>query len=358
MCADWIASRCASPHALVHIWAMEHCTNQCRSYSRSLSGVQKPRHSNFLWICKDSATPMASIIHPLLALLASLTRQELARQVTYLKAENRILRSKLPNRITLSNQERRTLIRHGKKLGARLKELVSIVSYSTFRKWMRSIEDAPDKRPKAKETKPGRPRVEESIGEAIIRIRKETGWGYTKIVQAMRRLGHKVSRQTIKNVIIQAGLGPEPHDHPDTWSDFLSGMPRPCGSATSLASESGRLVGWSTYTSWSSFTSVLAASGFLPARPIHRAIGRHSKPATSICTCKRRICLARYCSVTRTPDTFRRSTTCSQVMAAPSRKRRSNRRTYKHSLNASFRHSSTKCSTAFASSTRSTWITS
>jgi putative transposase len=42
---------------------------------------------------------MASIIHPLLALLASLSRQELARQVTYLRAENQILRSKLPDRI-------------------------------------------------------------------------------------------------------------------------------------------------------------------------------------------------------------------------------------------------------------------
>jgi hypothetical protein len=48
-----------------------------------------------------------------LTLLASLTRQELARQATYLKAENAILRSKLPDRITLNNQERRRLVRHG-----------------------------------------------------------------------------------------------------------------------------------------------------------------------------------------------------------------------------------------------------
>jgi len=61
---------------------------------------------------------MAAIIHPLLTLLASLTRQELARQVTYLKAENQILRSKLPKRIELSNQERRRLVKHGKSLGA------------------------------------------------------------------------------------------------------------------------------------------------------------------------------------------------------------------------------------------------
>jgi putative transposase len=164
---------------------------------------------------------MAAIIQPLLALLASLTRQELAQQVAYLKAENRILRSKLPDRITLNNQERRTLVRHGKKLGARIKELISIVSYSTFRKWVRSLEDATDKRPKAESGKSGRPRVEESLSDLIIRIRKETGFGYTKILQELRRLGIHVSRQTVKNVLVEAGLGPEPQDHPDTWSEFL-----------------------------------------------------------------------------------------------------------------------------------------
>lgn len=90
---------------------------------------------------------MAAIVHPLLTLLASLTRQELAQQVTYLKAENAILRSKLPERITLSIQERRRPVRHSKKLGPRIKDLISIVSYSTFRRWIGAIEDEPTKRP-------------------------------------------------------------------------------------------------------------------------------------------------------------------------------------------------------------------
>jgi hypothetical protein len=52
---------------------------------------------------------MASIIHPLLAILASHAGQELARQVAYLCAENPIVRSKLPEQIMLSNQEKRKL---------------------------------------------------------------------------------------------------------------------------------------------------------------------------------------------------------------------------------------------------------
>lgn len=44
-------------------------------------------------------TKMGRILHPLFALLASVTRQNLARQVAYLKEENRTLRARLPERL-------------------------------------------------------------------------------------------------------------------------------------------------------------------------------------------------------------------------------------------------------------------
>jgi hypothetical protein len=37
----------------------------------------------------------------------------------------------------------------------------------------------------------------------------------------LRLLGHTVAQQTVKNVLIAAGIGPEPGDHADTWSEFL-----------------------------------------------------------------------------------------------------------------------------------------
>jgi putative transposase len=100
-------------------------------------------------MCKALSPSMISIIHPLLTLRASLTRQELAQQVRYLKAENEILRSKLPSRITLDNRERNTLVNHGKKLGGKIKEVMTIVSYSTFRRWVHKMENdtpTPEKR--------------------------------------------------------------------------------------------------------------------------------------------------------------------------------------------------------------------
>jgi hypothetical protein len=53
-------------------------------------------------------------------MLAAATDRELARQVQYLKAENRILRDKLPQRITVTPQERQRLLKYGKPLGAAL----------------------------------------------------------------------------------------------------------------------------------------------------------------------------------------------------------------------------------------------
>jgi len=145
--------------------------------------------------------------------------------VTYLRAENQILRSRLPGRLQLNNQEKRKLLRHGKKLGARIKEVLSIVSYSTFRRWVREMEDgAGQAKPKDDQPakKPGRPKTAEGIPELIVRISTETGWGYTKIGQAVKRLGHNVSRQTVKNVLLAAGLGPDPHCDPDTWNKFMA----------------------------------------------------------------------------------------------------------------------------------------
>jgi putative transposase len=79
---------------------------------------------------------MGRILHPIFALLASVSRQELARQVAYLREENRILRARLPEHLVTTPYERRSLLRFGRKLRMQLKELISIVSYQTFRRWV------------------------------------------------------------------------------------------------------------------------------------------------------------------------------------------------------------------------------
>jgi len=68
----------SSPGALEPDSDSKSCSIRQPAYPRRLSGVQKPRHPDFTETCKVSAAPMAAIIHPLLTLRASLTRQRLA----------------------------------------------------------------------------------------------------------------------------------------------------------------------------------------------------------------------------------------------------------------------------------------
>jgi hypothetical protein len=48
---------------------------------------------------------MNPILHPIFALLASVSRQELARQVACLKEEHRMPRARLPERLVATPQE-------------------------------------------------------------------------------------------------------------------------------------------------------------------------------------------------------------------------------------------------------------
>lgn len=56
--------------------------------------------------CPGDPIVVAKLLHPLLLLLARATEREMARIIECLKAENRILGSKLPRRITVTPAQR------------------------------------------------------------------------------------------------------------------------------------------------------------------------------------------------------------------------------------------------------------
>ena len=165
---------------------------------------------------------MGRILHPLFALLASVTRQDLARQVAYLKEENRILRARLPERLVATDQEKRRLLRFGKKLGQQLKELISIVTYQSFLRWVREAEAAHAAKKATPKRKPGRPRTPDEIRELVLRLAKENSWGYTRILGELRKLGIKsISRQTVKVILKENDIDPGPKRGKGTWDEFL-----------------------------------------------------------------------------------------------------------------------------------------
>ena len=78
------------------------------------------------------------IYRSLLMILAGATQKELARHVRHLKVENQILRSKLPARIDVTDQERNRLIRLAENLGAKaLIELATIAPVDANCRWIR-----------------------------------------------------------------------------------------------------------------------------------------------------------------------------------------------------------------------------
>lgn len=164
---------------------------------------------------------MGRIFHPLLVILANATHRDLVAQIQYLKAENEILRSKLPDRVTVTERERQRLIKLGTKTGAAIKELISIVTHRTFQRWVAASKKQP-KAQKRANRKPGRPRTPEYIREQVLRIARETGWGYTRILGELKKLGiRNVSKTTVRNILKEAGLDPGPDRGKGSWDEFL-----------------------------------------------------------------------------------------------------------------------------------------
>jgi hypothetical protein len=53
----------------------------------------------------------------------------------------------------------------------------------------------------------GRPRVEKTIEDLIVRMAQENpSWGYDRMVGALANLGHSVSDQTVGNVLKRHGI--------------------------------------------------------------------------------------------------------------------------------------------------------
>lgn len=89
---------------------------------------------------------------------------------------------------------------------------------------------------------PGRPRTKEYVREFVLRLARDTGWGYSRILGELKKLGiHSVCRSTVINILREAGLDPGPKRGFGTWSEFLERH-----AATLLASDFLAVKTWTT----------------------------------------------------------------------------------------------------------------
>jgi len=154
---------------------------------------------------------------PLLFILARCSRNQLIRQIEFLKAENEMLRKRVPQqKIVLKADERQRLVLLGQAIGACIGPFLTIVTYQAYMRWMRQLIN---KQPKKLS---GRPRKSQEIRDLILQIAAETNWGYTRILGELRKLGYAaISRQTVVNILKEAGYNPYAPKGPGTWNDLL-----------------------------------------------------------------------------------------------------------------------------------------
>ncbi|WP_231956614.1 integrase core domain-containing protein [Posidoniimonas polymericola] len=151
-------------------------------------------------------------------LLATSTEAQLRKQIEFLNAENEILRKHVPKqRIFLDNEDRERLLKLGDAVGKGVLQLVSIVSPRTYQRWQRRVSQG-EKPAK----KMGRKGTSESVRAIVVRLARETGWGYGRIVGELRKLRIKcVGRTTVRTILKEAGIHPGPKRGKGTWHEFV-----------------------------------------------------------------------------------------------------------------------------------------
>jgi hypothetical protein len=125
---------------------------------------------------------------PLITKIQKLFSHDLARENDFLRQENKILRSKLGKRVPLTETDRRTLVRYGMPLKARLREVISIVCPETLLAWNRRMKRRKwtfDNTPK----RPSRPPKAKATEALALRMADENAWSYVRIAGELRKLG-------------------------------------------------------------------------------------------------------------------------------------------------------------------------
>jgi putative transposase len=156
----------------------------------------------------------ATLVSPLLLLLARVIDSQALKCLEFSVNENRMLRKRLPKRIVVTQAERERLVKLGSRVGPAVKDLITIVTPRTFARWASGVPLKP--------RKPGRPRTPEEIRQLVVQIAKDTGWGTGRVLGELRKLGiRKISRSTVSRILKECGFEPGPKRGWGTWHDFV-----------------------------------------------------------------------------------------------------------------------------------------
>jgi putative transposase len=165
------------------------------------------------------------ILDVLITMVAGWLQRHQQQVITYLLAENRVLKAQLSGRrLHLTDAERRRLAVLAHPLGRkRLKEVATLVTPDTLLRWYKRL--IAQKFDGSKHRQPhGRPRVAEYIEQLVVRMAEENAtWGYRRIQGALTNLGHRIDAITVRNILRRHHMDPAPRRCQTgmSWAQFL-----------------------------------------------------------------------------------------------------------------------------------------
>ncbi|MFC1677372.1 integrase core domain-containing protein [Planctomycetota bacterium] len=152
--------------------------------------------------------------------------KELYKAIDYLREQVRVLvehQEKQNKRIILTNRQRMRIAAKAKRLSRKmLEQCTELFTADTVMGWYNKLitekYDGSSNRGKV-----GRPPITLEIVNLVIKFKEENPrWGYQKITDQVVYLGYKISKSSVKNILIENGYDPEPDlTVRSTWHEFL-----------------------------------------------------------------------------------------------------------------------------------------
>jgi transposase InsO family protein len=163
------------------------------------------------------------LIRMLFLAIAGWLNEEQRQRIEFLQEQIRVLQElQGGRRLRFNDDQRRRLAARGKLLGRSvLRELGPIVTPDTILRWHRELiarkYDGSGKR------RPGRPGLCDEVSDLVVRMASENeSWGYTRIVGELSKLGHQVSRSSVRRILLAHGIEPSPERLAHMpWAKFL-----------------------------------------------------------------------------------------------------------------------------------------
>ena len=158
----------------------------------------------------------------LFLIFAGWVNREQQAVIDYLLEERRSMLEQIGGKTKLrfTDAQRCRLAAKAKGLRRKLLRRVgALVTPDTLQRWYKRL--IANKYDGSKNRPVGRPRTNQDIETLVVTMAQENdGWGYTRIVGALRHVGHFIARNTVKRILKDHGIEPAPH-RGMAWSTFL-----------------------------------------------------------------------------------------------------------------------------------------